>query len=281
MARYSIRRMREAEVSIAISWAQKEGWNPGWGDASCFYQADPNGFFIGLFDDEPIAVGSAVVYDENFAFFGLYIVKEEFRKQGYGLRLTAECLKYTGDRIVGLDGVLDQVSNYERFGYVSSHRQIRFEWNGSFAISPSLHIVSLGAIPFIQLEEFDRNYFQAPRSHFLRCWIRQADAHALGYVKDRRLCGYGVIRKCFHGYKIGPLFAKSPDIAHTLFEALCSKMGKGPVYLDIPEPNENAKRLVKHYKMIPKFEVIRMYRNGFPTVNLEEGVFGVTSFELG
>lgn len=281
MAEYSIKRMNEAELQIALSWAQKEGWNPGLNDASCFYQADPQGFFVGYLNDEPIAVGSAVIYDDHFAFCGLYIVKPEFRAQGYGLRLTEERLKYVGNRITGLDGVLDKVSKYERLGYVASHRQIRYEWKGNLSFSPSPDIVDLKTISFKQLEDFDQHYFQAPRSKFLHCWIDQTNGYALGYVKDQQLSGYGVIRKCFQGYKIGPLFARSPMIAQALFEALCSKISDGPVYIDIPEPNKNALLLVGQYNMSPKFEVIRMYRNGVPKVNLDEGIYGITTFELG
>lgn len=281
MPQYSIRRMKQAEVQIAVNWAQKEGWNPGLKDASCFYQADPQGFFIGFLDDEPIALGSAVVYSDNFAFCGLYIVKHEFRQQGYGLRLTEKRLKYAGDRITGIDGVVDKVSKYERLGYVASHKQIRYEWTGRPSFSCSPYIVDLKAIPFNQVEELDQNYFQAPRSDFLRCWIHQANGYALGYLDEHQLKGYGVIRKCFQGHKIGPLFAASPSIAQALFEALCAKISAGPVYLDVPEPNKNARLLVKEYGMTPKFEVIRMYRNGIPHVNLEEGIYGVTTFELG
>lgn len=281
MPQYTIRRMKENEVQIAVNWAQKEGWNPGLSDANCFYQADPQGFFIGLLDDEPIAVGSAVIYSDKFAFCGLYIVKQEFRNQGYGLKLTEERLKYVGDRITGIDGVLDKVSKYERLGYVVSHKQIRYEWTGRPSFSASSHIVDIRTIPFNQLENFDQKYFQAPRTDFLRSWTHQPDCYALGYLSDRQLAGYGVIRKCFQGYKIGPLFANSPLIAQSLFEAFCAKINEGPIYLDIPEPNKNAQRLVKDNQMNQKFEVIRMYRNGIPDVNLGEGIYGVTTFELG
>ena len=33
---------------------------------------------------------------------------------------------------------------------------------------------------------------------------------------DNKLQGYGVIRKCYQGYKIGPLFADNAKIAETL-----------------------------------------------------------------
>lgn len=280
MARYTIRRMQKTEVQIALDWAQKEGWNPGLNDAGCFYQADPQGFFVGLLGDEPIAVGSAVAYSGNFAFCGLYIVKQGFRDQGFGLKLTEERLRYAGERITGIDGVLENVSKYERIGYLPSHKQIRYEWTGRPSVPPSPLIADIRTIPFKQLEDFDRTYFQAPRADFLRCWIDQPNSYALGYLDDQQLTGYGVIRKCCQGYKIGPLFANSPSIAQALFEALCAKISGGPVYLDIPEPNKHAQSMVKEYKMAPKFEVIRMYRNGFPDSNLE-GVYGVTTFELG
>lgn len=281
MGRYTIRKMKESEVQYAISWAQQEGWNPGIDDAHCFYQADPQGFFIGLLDEEPIAVGSAVIYDESYAFCGLYIVKKEYRAHGYGLSLTEERLKYVENRVTGIDGVLENVSKYERLGYVASHKQIRYEWTGQPTPSTYPAIVDLKTIPFPQVEAFDRKYFPAPRSNFLHCWIRQSSGHALGYLKDQQLSGYGVIRKCVQGYKIGPLFAQAPAIAQALFEALCAKTTEGPVYLDIPEPAQNAQSLVKHYGMTPKFEVIRMYRNGLPDVNLNDDIYGITTFELG
>ena len=64
---YQITRMTSDEISTAVQWARQEGWNLGLNDAECFYQTDPHGFFAGKLDDQIIAVGSAVVYDEHFA----------------------------------------------------------------------------------------------------------------------------------------------------------------------------------------------------------------------
>lgn len=281
MSQYSIRRMHESELQTAIEWAKQEGWNPGLNDAHCFYQADPQGFFMGFLDDVPIAVGSAVAYDENFAFCGLYIVKKEFRKHGYGLQLTEERLKYAGNRITGIDGVIENIHLYEKLGYVASHKNMRYEKVGPSFFTPSNSIINLQTIPFSQLEDFDLHYFPAPRSNFLKCWIHPTNGFALGYLQAQELSGYGVIRPCYNGYKIGPLFAKSYTIARDLFEALCTKAEGGPIYLDIPDYNKEALLLVQNYQMIPRFEVMRMYRNGIPRVNQENGIYGITTFELG
>ena len=73
---FKIRVMSRQQVPIAIEWAAIEGWNPGLHDAECFYNADPKGFLIGLLDDEPIAIISAVKYSENFGFLGFLYCKE-------------------------------------------------------------------------------------------------------------------------------------------------------------------------------------------------------------
>lgn len=279
--KFVIRRMVEGEVQIALDWAREEGWNPGLSDAHCFFQADPNGFFLGLLNDVPIATGCAIAYDENFAFCGLYIVKKEFRSQGYGIQLTQERLNYLGNRITGLDGVLEMTAKYEKLGYVPAHKNSRFAFDYQTPFSTSSEfVVDLRSIPFAQLEAFDRRYFPAERAAFLRYWIAQPVSYALGYVQDQTLRGYGVIRKSFKGYKIGPLFSESPAIAQSLFEGLCLKIKEGVVYLDVPESNQNALSLVRNYKMTPEFEVIRMYRNGTPEIDLQ-GIYGISTYELG
>jgi hypothetical protein len=52
------------------------------------------------------------------------------------------------------------------------------------------------------------------------------------------------------------------------------------VYLDVPEVNGEARRLVERHSMRPRFETARMYAGPAPNVPLEH-VFGVTTFELG
>ena len=73
---YQISVMSLAEVSIALDWANAEGWNPGLNDAHTFYAADPSGFLIGKLDGQPIATISAVKYGLTFGFIGLYIVQK-------------------------------------------------------------------------------------------------------------------------------------------------------------------------------------------------------------
>ncbi|HHF7349135.1 TPA: GNAT family N-acetyltransferase [Legionella feeleii] len=279
---YLVERMDKDEVNIAIDWAANEGWNPGLHDAECFYQTDPNGFFAGKLDGKIIAVGSAVIYDERFAFCGFYIVDKIYRGQGYGLALTKARLASIGQRNVGLDGVTNMLDKYAQLGYKFAHNNARYSCSGFHPIVKSNKaMVLLKEIDFNWLLHYDRQHFPAERAAFLRCWINQPDSLGVGYLNDdSKLAGYGVIRTCRQGYKIGPLFADNAAIADELFIALASYAQGKPIYLDIPENNPYAKALVQRYQLERVFETARMYLRETPSLPMEH-IYGITSFELG
>jgi len=89
-----------------------------------------------------------------------------------------------------------------------------------------------------------------------------------------------VIRACREGFKIGPLFADSPQIADRLFQTLRITAADQPLYLDIPDRNPEAQALVQCHGMQPVFECARMYTGDPPQVKLQQ-IYGVTSLELG
>lgn len=91
---YEIRTMNRSEIDLAVDLAADEGWNPGLYDADAFYAADPNGFFIGLLNDEPVGCISAVSYEKQFGFIGFYIIKPGLRGKGYGLKLWQHAVNY-------------------------------------------------------------------------------------------------------------------------------------------------------------------------------------------
>ncbi len=93
--------------------------------------------------------------------------------------------------------------------------------------------------------------------------------------------GYGMVRKCRKGYKVGPLFAETEKIADLLFQNMRRYVGtQNKIYLDTPEVNKKAVELAEKYKMKPMFETARMYTKKKPNIAVKK-LFGVTTFELG
>lgn len=277
---YRIESMSLPDVEIAIDWATKEGWNPGLNDAACFHAIDPHGFFMGVLNGRMIASGSAPVYDGKFAFIGLYIVEPAFRGEGYGLALTDANLAYAASRNVGLDGVEVMAERYARLGFRTAHRSVRHSFTPNGTRTVAAEIVPLSDLRFAELAAYDRKHFFASRDNFLKAWIAQPQGVALGLVDAGRLKGYGVLRQCRDGYKIGPLFAEKAEIAEALFDALCNYAIGAQIFIDMPEPNQDAAKLAAKHDMKPIFVCQRMYLRGDPGLPLEN-IFGITSFEAG
>ena len=279
---FIIRKMSRFEIQFAIESAAKEGWNPGLYDAESFYKADPNGFFIGTLNRSPIGCISAVSYGSKFGFIGFYIVKPEFREKGYGIQLWNVAINYLKKvECTGLDGVVEQQKNYLKSRFELAYKNIRFEGLSNGEKSKSKKLIVPSKIHIKTILRYDNKFFPAERNEFLKCWIRQPDSFSYGWIENDKMKGYGVIRKCKEGYKIGPLFSDNYKIAEEIFVKLISSINKDThFYLDIPEVNEDALKLVRKYKMKRVFETARMYSGKAPDLPVNK-IFGVTTFELG
>ena len=279
LRRYVIRTMTAGELGFAVDLAAAEGWNPGLHDAEAFHAADPGGFLIGVLDGAPIACISAVSYEQRFGFIGLYIVVPEHRGKGYGLAIWNAAMQRLAGHDVGLDGVVAQQDNYRKSGFTLAYGNVRFEGRGGGPAPADL--IDVRAVPFDRLCELDRRVFPAARPEFLRAWMDRPGGSALAAVEGDALRGYGVIRPCRVGFKIGPLVADTPATADSLYRGLASHAPDGSaVYLDVPEINAAAMALADRYAMRRVFDTARMYTGEPPPIDLHR-LFGVTTLELG
>ncbi|CAN7144266.1 GNAT family N-acetyltransferase [Bradyrhizobium sp. LjRoot220] len=296
-----IRPMRPDEISIAVDWAAAEGWNPGFADDACFATVDPEGFLIGEVDGAPAATVSCVNYGASFAFLGFYIVRADLRGRGYGLRIWNAAIAHAGARVIGLDGVAAQQQNYRRSGFELAYANIRYGGTVAAPAAPQARafssevdtgsrqenasnqkptIVALTEIPLAAVEAYDASVFPAPRTAFLRCWIGSPGHRGRALVRDGSLAGWGVIRPCRNGHKIGPLVADDRAAAEAVLSTLLASVGGGEIFLDVPAINRDAVALAQDLGLAPVFETARMYTGAIPPMLLQR-VFGITTFELG
>jgi GNAT superfamily N-acetyltransferase len=284
---YVIRTMTRDEVDFAVALAAGESWNPGNHDADSFYAADPEGFLIGLLDDEPIACISAVRYGERYGFIGFYIVRPEHRGKGYGYAIWQEAMHRLEGRDVGLDGVVAQIDNYCKSGFEYMYPNLRYQGLTTDEGTDDPRIVALADVPFEDVLAFDTALVPAPRPAFLQRWIAQPDTVALGLRDGDTLLGYGVLRPARDGYRVGPLFANDRDAASALLLALMRRVRSGStIYIDVPgeEQNPAATALARELGMSPMFEAARMYRMWDKGTKISLPLhrwFGVTTLELG
>src|SRR5207237_8912158 len=163
-----------------------------------------------------------------------YIVRADLRGRGYGLRMWKAAIAHAGGRVIGLDGVVAQQQNYRKSGFKLAYANIRY---GGAVLAPDrLHadVIDLSEVPLALVEACDATVFPAPRAAFLRAWISAPGHAGCARVRDGRLDGFGVIRPCRQGYKIGPLVADDRATSEVVLSALVAKVGGGHIFLDVP-----------------------------------------------
>jgi hypothetical protein len=276
-----IRRMSRADLDVALGWARDEGWNPGLDDAGPFQGEDPGGLLMGWLGTVRVGCISVVKYGADYAFLGLYIVHPAHRGKGYGKAIWDAGIATAKGRTIGLDGVPAQQTNYRKSGFEYAFGSAR--WGGTLRglVATRSYVRPVTAEDFPAIVEFDRRHVPSPRPKFLAAWLAPSPTRQTeGYFEDGRLRGLGTIRRCVTGWKIGPLFAETPDIAQSLLATLVTPAGTDPLFIDVPGPNTTAAEVVKRLGFTPAFETARMYLGAAPTLPMQQ-VFGITTLELG
>lgn len=279
-AHYLMRNMNCSELDLVAQWMAAEQWEPGKYDATTFYITDPNGFFVGLLDDKPIASVSAIKYSATFAFMGLYLVLPEYRAQGYGFPLGKLGMAYLqACTTIGCDGVVSQQENYRKSGFKSVYCHVRYA--GQAAKSElNKHLTHVKNVPLIELLKYESNLFPVPRPTYLAALMAMPETHGLVSISQGKIQGYGFIRPSFSGYRIGPLFADDTATAEILYLGLCSYAKDSQVFIDIVDINNPAIKLVESHQLKPIFEAARMYRGVIPQLDTTR-TYAVSTLEIG
>ena len=176
---------------------------------------------------------------------------------------------------IGLDGVDAMVPFYAKGGFEQATRHRRFRYQGSDI--PSMadhHHVSLQDVPENDLARYDRQCFPAERLRFVRQWSQQNSATSLASYHDGNLQGFGVIRRCTSGWRVGPLFADNVAVANDLCDSLLVGTKGLSVFIDVPDANQEGIHWVQQRGMEEVFGCERMYYGKAPEIDYSK-IFGV------
>ncbi|QOV33644.1 GNAT family N-acetyltransferase [Streptomyces ferrugineus] len=264
---------------VVRGWAVDEGWNPGLADSAAFFAQDPEGFFLGRIDGEPVSAISVVNYGSDYAFLGWYLVRPDLRGRGYGRATWKTALAHAENRTVGLDGVVAQQDNYRRSGFEFAHRTFRYTGTAPAVPAPA-DVRAVRPEDVEDITAYDGACTPADRPRFLAHWLTGPGHRAVVRRTGDRVTGYGVIRPGHDCPRIGPLFADTPEDARAVFTALTAEAAGRAVAIDVPENNPAGVALAEEAGFTPSFETARMY-TGPVRPYAQERVFGVATLELG
>lgn len=265
----------------AQKWAQAEQWDLGKDDARHFFAVDPKGFFLGDLEQQAVAAISVANFDSHYAHLGHYLVDPAWRGKGLGLQLWQAATEHAGERCIGLDGMPEQVNNYQRSGFVTHYRTLRISGHPQLRPeSETVHLpIDVGMLT--QLIEWDSTIVGYSRSQLLSNWFSGAGRWGFWSQDDRGINGMIGIRQSDAGYRIGPLHAANSEVMTGLMGAALSVIPPtGCVTLDVPDYAEDIVQLCQDLGLQVLFHTHRMYR-GTPPQSEPGLIKALASLELG
>jgi hypothetical protein len=260
--------------------AFKEGWNPGLYDGAAFYQADPGGFFLAEWGGGIAGGISVVCYEERLAYIGGHFVLPPFRGKGIGRSLWEWALTVVGERAAALNGLPEGRAFYESYGFQPAYNVIRYggEIFGRSCLSGNIRTAQDLAPE--DLLAYDSRFFGWRREKSLRAWLEIPGLESACCVREGELKGWGAMRRCRQGWRLGPVFADRPEYAEEILCHLGRKTMGEDVLLDLPETNTQAIRLAFSLGMVPHSARLRLYR-GEAAIQPAEGIYAFTSLDIG
>jgi hypothetical protein len=272
-----IRRLEPGEIAQLIDWAASEGWNPGPGDAAAFARTGLDNFIGAFVAGEMVSGIAAVAYGTSYGFIGLYICRPDMRGRGHGKAVWEAGMARLAGRTIGLDGVDAQFENYRGKGFAPAYRTIRFGGRLSGAEPGNVQVGAPETVDAEGICRLDRRVFPERRDAFLAHWL--APPHRVAVARaDGEVTGYGVLRACRKGWKLGGLAAQDVDTAMALLRHLGGRV-EGEIFIDVPAERTGFIARLAAAGLSAGFETTRMYHGGM--LPLAPELYGVTTLELG
>ncbi|KAK3732420.1 hypothetical protein QZH41_006418 [Actinostola sp. cb2023] len=177
-------------------------------------------------------------YDESYCAFSSYLVEKEYRGKGYGMELFTTALKSVSpSQNIAAYAVDDMLAKYnEKFGFEDHWLLPRFDIHlpsalkalDSFPTSPLYRVQTIDKVDPQALSDYDTVVFGYQRHTFLQKLIHTKGSHARVAINNEGvIVGYTAARVAFNkeeGYRLGPLYADSLEIAMMLLKALLGEM---------------------------------------------------------
>lgn len=263
------RPMTQQDIGFAMSLKDQAGWNQCETDWRRLIELQPDGCFIALDSDRPVATVATTLFD-SVGWISMLLVNESDRGRGIGAALMERALSFLDShdaQTVRLDATPLGQPLYEKLGFAPEYELARFSGKVENAparstvgptITPTITIARADQLP--AMIEFDRIVTGTNRYKLLK--QLHAENPDLLHVKVEagQIQGYAAMRRGSLACQIGPVIAGSQDAGRMLCEAALVLWADGQVIIDIPLANQQAVQWAQGHGFSIQRSLMRMFR---------------------
>jgi ribosomal protein S18 acetylase RimI-like enzyme len=290
----SIRCMEEKDLELVMNWCKGEKWNVGKYDVPAYYALDPKGHFLFLLDKQPVGAISIVRYSAQLFAIGPFIVKNEYRNKGYGAKIWQHAMKLlenNNDATACLYSVPAQISRYANSGFKKNFHIQRWQKNLINNLTSDIEkkteeLKRLDTVSIESVIDYDQSIFSVSRKKLLTTLMQCQNIVGFASTDDTgKVTGFGLIRPCIKGYRIGPLYADHIENAQKLFRTLLARVNNCTVFIDAPSHNPYIELFTSYFNLarVSEADTVAMFRGEVPASLIENNHknYAVCSLEIG
>ncbi len=223
----TFRTMTPSDIDAGLRLTRAAHWNQLRRDWEMFLERSPGKCFVAQKGEEVIGTAATIRYQECFSWIGMVLVDPAERGRGIGKQLFQQAVEaLAGDRCIRLDATPAGEPLYLKFDFRKESSIRRME-----AEAPSFNRASvarpMGEDDLPVISRLDSEAFGADRSFLLRWLWEGAPEYAWAVEGSRGIEGYVLGRHGFDFEQLGPLLARSDDVARALvFSGIRATAGK-------------------------------------------------------
>lgn len=280
--------MQATDFKVINQWCIDEGWNIGLYDSDAYYKIDPLGHFIAK-DSERVASLSLIKHSPTFFTLGPFIVHKSCRGQGIGEALWNVAMTRMNqehpEALIVLYSVSGQVERYKKAGFVPVCTIQRW-YIHSNPSTPLTHsrctVLTKKLIP--ALNQYNQRHYFINQALFFEL-LQKPETNGLVFMDDNVIKGFGLIRRCVRGFRIGSLVADTPEIAQSLIAELLVFAQRETIFIDVPDSNPHGISCMNAFHAVrtPQEDTITMIKGtGYSNyLNQRKRQYGLFSLEIG
>lgn len=286
MAEITYRTMTTADIDAGLRLCRAVRWNQLRRDWEMFLLRSPQGCRVACSNEEVIGTSATIRYDDHFSWVGMVLVDPSERGRGTGTKLLLQALDILKqEESVRLDATPAGERIYRNFEFREEYWLSRMQATVTPATATAIPVVGAvrpaTAADLDEIARFDAEVFGADRRFLLHWLLEGAPAYGRVYVEGSDVRGYLFGRHGFNYEHLGPLVARSAEVAAGLLSACLRDLPGKSVILDAPRSSTGWLERLESFGFAEQRPFIRMYKGSLNFPGTPDRQYAILGPEFG
>jgi hypothetical protein len=259
---FNVKNMEVGDFPFAVQLANTMNWNMTPGDFEFMMKLEPRGCFVLFHSQERVGIATSVSFGK-VGWFGNFIVKGDFRREGAGsllMKHAIDFLKRKRVATIGLYAYPHLVKFYQSLGFETDIDFLVLQGKAAFP-TPQELAKAAKKQDAPEVITFDHRCFGASRKKLLEPILLNTNNSCFILTENNEITGYVAVKVYDKMAEVGPLIcpANRVEAAVLLLKTILGSFKGFNIFMTIPEKEAALLDILFKAGLKEDFRVTRMF----------------------